>query len=103
MPSPSIGSFKIRNVDSVQYDVWKNNLICQTYIINFKGRPRIPVNLPWHVRLAKTIDIFLDNNFDYSVYEKRIKSEGKPSYVFINGVKFSNNGILDITWAELLS
>ena len=102
MSTPPVGYFKIREVDSIKYDIRKNTLISQTYIANFKDYPKLIVNLPWQVCLSKTIDIYLDNSFDYSVYEKRIKSESKPSYLFINGAKFPNNGVLDITWDELL-
>jgi len=103
MPGPAIGYFQIRNVDSIKYEIKKNHLISQTYVANFKEYPKIIINLPWQYRLSKTIDIFLDNNVDYSVFESRVKSESKPSYLFINNIKVPNNGILNLTWEEILN
>jgi hypothetical protein len=98
-----IGKFQIRSVDSIGFPIRKNHLISQTYIANFKAAQKVIINLPWQFRLAKTIDIFLDNNMDYSVFEARIKTEAIPAYLFINGVKVANTGILNLTWNDILS
>lgn len=98
-----IGRFLIRSVDSSGFPIRKNNLISQTYIANFKATQKVVINLPWQFRLAKTIDIFLDNNMDYSVFEARIKTEQIPAYLFINGVKVANTGILNLTWHDILA
>ncbi len=97
-----IGFFQIRNSDDIKYPISKNHIISQTYISNFKDKPRVIINLPWQFRLAKTIDIVLDNNVDYAVFDKRIKNEQTPENLFINGVKVENKGILNLTWDEIL-
>ena len=102
MPGPAVGYFQIRNIDSVKYEIRKNKLISQTYIADFKDHPKIIIYLPWQFRLAKTIDIYLDNNFEYTMFESRLKTEEKPAYLFINNTKIVNNGILDMTWADIL-
>ncbi len=98
-----IGYFQIRNVDAIRYPIRKNNLISQTYIANFRDKPKVIINLPWQFRLSRMIDIYLDNNMDYSAFEARIKTEQIPAYLFINGVKVTNTGILNLTWNEILS
>jgi len=104
MPESVIGYFQIRIVDSVRYEIRKNQLLSQIYISNFKENrlQKITLNLPWQFMLSKTIDIYLDNNNDYSLFESRVKSEIKPSYIFINNIKVANNGILNLNWSEIL-
>lgn len=103
MSSPPVGYFQIRYDDSIKYDIRKNHLISQTYIANFKGHNKIIVNLPWQFMLSKTINIYLDTDSDNSVWNSRVKNESKPEYLFINGTKVPNTGILDLTWAEILN
>ena len=103
MSSPPVGYFQIRDVDSIKFEIRKNTLISQTYIANFKEHNKIIVNLPWQFKLSKTINIYLDMGSDNSVFNNRIKNEDNPGYLFINGIKVPNTGILDLTWAEILN
>lgn len=103
MSMPPVGYFQIRYDDSIKFEIRKNTLISQTYIANFKGHNKIIVNLPWQFKLSKTINIHLDMDSDNSVFDSRVKNEVKPGYLFINGSKVPNTGILDLTWAEILN
>ena len=103
MTTPPVGYFQVRMVDSLRFEIRKNHLISQTYIKGFKSaNDKIIVNLPWQYRLSKTINIYLDATADYSVLEERAKNEQKPSYLFINNTKVPNNGIINLTWEEIL-
>ena len=102
MTTPPVGYFKVSIIDGPQFEIRKNHIISQTFIANFKSYNKIIVNLPWQFRLSKTINIFLDDNNDYSMIENREKNEEKPSYLFINNIKVPNNGILNLTWEEIL-
>ena len=96
-----VGNFKIRLSDSIEYNVRKNHIISQTYIGDFNGKSKQIVNLPWQFRLAKTLDIYLDDNLDYDKFIQHVANETKPSYLFINNTKVLNNGVLDLTWSEI--
>jgi hypothetical protein len=98
-----VGYFQIRKGDDIKFPVRKNHIISQTYIANFRDHPKIIVNLPWQFCLSKTIDIYLDNNVDYSVFEARVKNEKSPAHLFINGVKVDNKGIFNLSWNEILA
>ena len=98
-----IGKFQIRNIDAIRYPIRKNNLISRTYIANYKGISKIIVNLPWQYRLSTNIDIYIDDNIESENFKKRIIHETKPSYIFINGTKVTNNGVINLSWSELLA
>ena len=100
--TPPVGYFQVRKVDNLRFEIKKNHLISQTYIKGFKSNNKIIVNLPWQFRLSKSINIYLDDNKDYSDLEERMKNEQKPEYLFINDVKVPNNGIINLTWEEIL-
>ena len=97
------GNFKIRLVDSIQYNIRKNHIISQTYIGDFKGRVKQVITLPWQFQLAKKLDIYLDDNVEYDKFIHRVSNETKPGYLFINNTKVLNNGVIDLTWSEILN
>jgi len=104
MSTPPVGYFQIYQGDSEKYEIRKNHIISQTYIANFNAnKSKIIVNLPWQFRLAKVINIYLDNGNDNAELEHRIKTETKPRYLFINGTKVENNNVLDIVWPDILA
>lgn len=100
--TPPIGYFQVCKVDNLQFEIRKNHIISQTYIAGFKSNNKIIVNLPWQFRLSKGINIYLDDNKDYLTLEERLINEQKPEYLFINNVRVPNNGIINLTWEDIL-
>jgi hypothetical protein len=97
------GNFQIRMGDSVKFNIRKNHIISQTYIADFKDMGKQVIKLPWQFQLAKKLDIYLDDNVEYDKFMHRVANETKPSYLFIANTKVPNNGVLDLTWAEILN
>jgi hypothetical protein len=97
-----IGYFQVSINDNRLFEIRKNHLISQTYIANFKTINKVIVNLPWQFRLSKTINIYLDDNKDYSGLVAREKKEQKPEYLFINNIKVPNTNIINLTWEDIL-
>lgn len=102
MATQPIGYFQLCKDDSMRFEIKKNHLISQTYISNFKTNSKVIVKLPWQFVLSKTINIYLYDTVDYSVLTNCAIKEQKPEYLFINNIKVQNNGIINLTWEEIL-
>ncbi len=97
----NIGYFLIRSVDSRAYPIYRSAGI--TYIADFQNNPKTIVNLPFHLSHANNIIMWLDNNMNHVEFSIRLKTEHKPAYLYINDTKYDNNGILNLTWNNIIS